>query len=373
MEQEDQTLKDALDTDPDLLDFNLDEDSLGETALADSSEDEIIELVDVIKKGKYDPDRYGDTREFRHLFDEDITPVKKPSAVDNGKIKWAKEFEEEESDFAPDEIHAATLEIREMDLIYDEEDHSSDDIIDITERDLMRVPGSEVLGDAIGRTDRGENLIDRDENIVELHEDDMEKDLSAVPEVPLEDLMELNVAEPAKTKADEEISEKDLEEVLEGASTDEISLDFQEETPKLPRSSTKVAKAEEELNLEDELEKALEEAAVEEEGVEEKAEQENLEESLQKLFEDEEDEEPLVKTVKSKTKPAAIPKEEKVKSTIAEKRKPEISKSEIEALITREVRAAVEKVARETMSSVAEKFIVEAITSLKKSLDSSSD
>ena len=357
MQNEDQTLKDALDTDPDLLDFDFDENPLGETALKDSPKDGIIELVDVIKKGKYDPDRFGDTREFRHLFDEDITAAQKPSEMAESKIKWAEEFEADETEFTPSLSQSATLEIKETDLIYDEEDHSADDIIDIDKSDLMTASGSE-------------GFADLDEDIPEIHAEDLETGLSSIPEVPLDDLMEVS---PEKSEEEEAISEKDLEEVLEGASTDEISLDFQEESPKPDPSITPYTSTEDELNLEEELEKALEEPDVEEEGMENIAEQEDLEESLQKLFEDEDDEEPLVKTIQSKPKPARISKEEKVKPKISGTAKYELSKSDIEALIAKEVRVAVEKVTRETMSHVAEKFIVEAISSLKKSIDSSAD
>ncbi|RPI77210.1 MAG: hypothetical protein EHM45_09980 [Desulfobacteraceae bacterium] len=357
MQNEDQTLRDAMDTDPDLLDFNLDEDSLSETALEESRQDEIIELVDVIKKGKYDPDRFGDTREFRHLFDEDISAAQKPSEM---KIKWAEEFDEEETKFSTGESHAATLEIKESDLIYDEEDHSADDIIDIAEKDLMTSPGSK-------------GFADLEEDIPEMHSEDMATGLASVPEVPLDDLMEEGTPIETEKAEEEAISEKDLEEVLEGASTGEINLDFQEESPKPEAFAAPDTSSEDELNLEAELEKALEESDIEEEGGEEPTEHEDLEESLQKLFEDEDDEEPFVKPTPPKPKPSRIVKEEKAKPDISGTAKYELSKSDIEALIAKEVRVAVEKVTRETMSHVAEKFIVEAIGSLKKSLDSSSD
>jgi hypothetical protein len=51
----------------------------------------------------------------------------------------------------------------------------------------------------------------------------------------------------------------------------------------------------------------------------------------------------------------------------------EISEEKIETIITRVVQDVVEKVARETFTTVAEKLIAEAIETLKESLESPPD
>ena len=220
-------------------------------------------------------------------------------------------------------------------------------------------------------------------------------------ELDLSDLtldMDVETTRPLQSVGEDEITEADLENLLQETSGDEITFDLSSD-----EEGDEGAKEEEVTDAD--LEALLQEATAEEIGGAEEegevldvvseteaVEEVQLEEEKPSLtdieFAGEAFEEPQAVTeplaqeeaplaARAGTEEPVVP-EEPVREEIAAEepsveKLPGISEERLEEIITKVVQDVVERVARETMASVAERVIGQAIEALKVSLETSSE
>ena len=219
-------------------------------------------------------------------------------------------------------------------------------------------------------------------------------------ELDLSDLtldMDVETTRPAQTVGEDEITEADLENLLQETSDEEIIYDLSSgEEGGLAEKDEEVADVDLEALLQETTVEGVDEAEGERELLEaasgaEAAEEVQLEEERPSLTEIEAAAESFEETqlvieplVEEEAPVVARPKfgkpapEEPVHEEIAlEEPSLEqltgISEERLEEIMTRVVERVVERVARQTMASVAERVIGEAIEALKVSLESSSE
>jgi len=318
-----QTQKEQMDSEDELLNFDL-EDLSSEDILA---EDDVIELVDLVE-----PD--SDDEKTREL------PMKsrgkeKPAARGGAAPKAAP-------------VKEAIIPAMEKALPEDEEETEldlSDLTLDMDVETTRPAPSSG--DDAITEADL-ENLLQ------ETSDEDISFDLSTgaegdegvkeeeVTDADLEALLQEATAE-AVEEAEEATAEE--EEVLGIVSETEISEAVQVEEEKADLEDIEFASGsfeETQALMEPEAEKEVPQPAVAEAAEPSVAEEVSLQEEI----------------------PAEEPPAEKLVG---------ISEERLEEIITRVVQDVVERVARETMASVAERVIGQAIEALKASLETSSE
>jgi hypothetical protein len=221
------------------------------------------------------------------------------------------------------------------------------------------------------------------------------------PELDLSDLtldMDVERTKPAQTIGRDEITETDLENLLQETDSEEISFDLSDDQEGGPEAKdVEVTDADLEALLQEATVEGSEEAKGEEEVLEivsetEAVEEVQLEEEKPSLTDVEaaadsfEETQPMTEAVAEEEAPPAV-QAELEEPVISEERVQEegapeepsvekltgISEERLEELITRVVQDVVERVARETMASVAERVIGEAIEALKASLENSSE
>jgi hypothetical protein len=219
-------------------------------------------------------------------------------------------------------------------------------------------------------------------------------------ELDLSDLtldMDVETSRPAQTVGEDEITEADLENLLQETSDEEISFDLSSEEGGQEGKDEEVTDADLEALLQEATAEGIEETKEEAEVLEIVSETEAVEEvqieeeepsltdieSVADSFEETQDvTEPLVE---EETRPVAqaalekpfLPEEPVREETAVEEPSVQkltgISEERIEEIITKVVQDVVERVARETMASVAEKVIGQAIEALRASLENSSE
>ncbi len=391
-------LDDQIDSDEELLNFDLDDLSLSGEAGDDlETEEEIIELTDLVERG----------------VSEDITQDLKIRA-------WAaegkKEQEEEHagipggdvSGMEAEEVKDAELDLSDISLEPDEEEEES-----------------VLSGDEISDADL-EGLLREEEGItLDLTEDEPELKTGSGNEISDADLegllreeegitLDLTEDEPEmKTRSGDEISDTDLEGLL--LEEEGITLDFTEEEPVVEGESkdqfgevvdieTFIAEADDQdLGMEEEADSLViseeEPGLAENKGSEEtqaldlryRAEERLIAEEPIVILEKEaeelgaaaalEDEEIALRDA-SFGQPEPQREEEVPEETGREREEGKerrfereafggISEERIEEIITNVVREVVERVARKTMADVAERMIGEAIEALKQNIESS--
>jgi hypothetical protein len=320
MAKKPQPQKEQLDTEDELLNFDLEELS-GEDG---STEDEVIELLELVEADK-DDDR---TKELTLKNRIKEKPAVKPATA----VKPKAVPVEKPAPSAP-----------EKGLTDDEEDTELD-LSDLTlDMDVETTrPAQTVGGDEITEADL-ENLLQ------ETSDEEITFDLSS---------------DEAGDQAgkDEEVTDADLEALLQEATTEGIE---------------EVKEEGDVLEIVSETE-ALEEVQLEEE----KPSLTDIEAAADSFEETQAVTEPLIE---EEAPPAArlgleksMVTEEPVREEIAaEESSVEkltgISEERLEEIITKVVQDVVERVARETMASVAERVIGQAIEALKASLENSSE
>jgi hypothetical protein len=319
MAKKPQTQKEQLDTEDELLNFDLDELS-GDDAPA---EDEVIELVELIEADR-DEDR---TRELTVK-----SRVKEKPAVKTAKAAKAIPVEEAEGSLLgkglPEDEEETELDLSDLTLDMDVE----------TTR-----PVQSVGDDAITEADL-ENLLE------ETSDEEISFDLSSEEEGD-------------QGGKDEEVTDADLEALLQEATAEGIEEEAQEEGEVLEVVSE--TEAVEEVQLEEEKPSLTDIEFAGEAFEETQAVTEPLAE----------EEAPPV--VRAGTEELIVPVEQVREEIATEEPSVEeltgISEERLEEIITKVVQDVVERVARETMASVAERVIGQAIEALKASLETSSE
>jgi len=318
MAKKPQPQKEQLDTEDELLDFDLEE--LGDDKGA--AEDEVIELVELVEADQ-DEEK---TRELTLKNRIKEKPAVKPA-------KAAK----------PSAVKEAPAPAPEKRLLEDEEEADLD-LSDLTlDTDVETTRPAQTVGeDEITEADL-ENLLQ------ETADEEIAFDLSSDEEGEREG-------------KDEEVTDADLEALLQEATAERIE-EAKEEAEVLEIISE--AEAVEEVQLEEEKPVLMDIEAVADSFEETQAVTEPLAE----------EEEPSVVTRGAEgTVELEKPVREEISSEgLSVEGLTGISEERLEEIITKVVREVVERVARETMASVAEKVIGQAIEALRASLENSSE
>lgn len=350
----DRDLDEQIESDEELLNFDLDDLSLSEDGGDDSdTEEEIIELVDLVERGS----------------SEDITTdlkVREWSASGSKQKPKTGEIALDNGDGAEDEeepdLDLSDLSI-ELEIGAGEEKPAASAAEDeITEADLeglLEEDDSVTLDFS-----RGEDLEDKLKPEDEITDADLQALLAESGEQDLEEeTPELEPLDLSSVQEEEmELEAPELEPLdISPAQEEEMEL---EPPGEMPAPDLKLAEEEGFV-----AEKPSEMLAGEGEELGAGAEEEEEEEEEAGMFEEDLSslpEEPAETEVLPGLEREAAPGETDVfeRGTLAG-----ISEERIEEIITNVVKEVVERVARETMAEVAEKMIGEAIETLKQSLE----
>lgn len=384
----------------DLLDFEFDDLSKEDVAAASggSTEDEeIIELDDIVETGEMveDPGSEDITRvldEDEIANDSEITEVMSDS--DASELAQAKE-EAMSDDFEADlDAEFEKLETSEFDIVEAEEKAQS-----FEPEETIRLPeGDESLLKAL----RAESQSDLgSDELAQALEEEVSDDFEVDLDEEIEELgtSELGAVEPVELAEDSESAE--IAKLLDGEDAVEENVSADEGTELTSDESGEPPDGDSSQVVEMQLGAALESLEESEKGesdlelmesdldsvpdadtiVETDLDIESL--AASEVFELEPEEtEVVISPEFSEEDLSEVPEmqEEQLGSGVAAasivsapEGRVEISEEKIEAIITSVVQDVVEKVARETFTTVAEKLIAEAIDTLKESLESPPD
>lgn len=384
----------------DLLDFEFDDLSKEdvEAASGGSTEDEeIIELDDIVEKGELveDPGSEDITRvldEEEIANESEVTAVKSDSEA--SELAQAKE-EEMSDDFEADlDAEFEKLETSEFDIVEAEEKAQSfepEETIRLPEGDesFLKALGAESQAD-LGPDELAQALeeevsedfeVDLDEEVQELgtfelgavESAEMAEDSESAEIAKLldgEDAVEENVSTDEGT----ELTSAELDQPPDGDSSQVVEMQLGAALESLEESE----KGESDLEL---MESELDSVPDADTIVETELDIESLAASEVFEFEPEEAGEVIAPDFSGEDL-SEVPEmqEEQLGSgaaaaaiVSAPEGRVEISEERIETIITSVVQDVVEKVARETFTTVAEKLISEAIETLKESLESPPD
>lgn len=329
MENEEEKIEGQMNDEEDLFDLSLDDlspEDIDQEPIKEESDEEIIELMDLIEKGEKNLE--SDNGELDSLLDEGLE-AGETMPDDEESLDIGEPLESMETDFDLSDISV------ESDL------------------GLEKVEGEETGDDKIGGEDDSEG------DLVHVFEDqtapteDMAVDHSVEQEKSLEDLVEEQDIEESilgeEMESEEQIGEEGFSEEVLGEAPDEETGEVMDMTIEAPIGSEESLEFEG-LPLEEEDILAEEEpdTTKEAEPVQEETGEEII---LEQVVESEWEESPIQAPVQEK---------------------PAISEERIEAILVKVVEDVVERVVRETVSNVAEKVITEAIDALKQSIESRS-
>jgi len=380
----------------DLLDFEYDDLSKEdvEAASGGSTEDEeIIELDDIVETGELVED--PGSEEITRVLDEDeiandseITEVMSKSEA--SELAQAKE-EEMSDDFEADlDAEFEKLETSEFDIVEAEEKAQS-----FEPEETIRLPeGDESLLKAL----RAESQSDLgSDELAQALEEEVSEDLEVDLDEEIEELgtSELGAVEPVELAGDSESAE--IAKLLDGEDAVEENVGTEDGTELTSTELGQSPDGNSSQVVEMQLGAALESLEESEKGesdlelmesdldsvpdadtiVETELDIENL--AASEVFELEPEEtEVVISPEFSEEDLSEVPEmqEEQLGSGVAAaaivsapEGRVEISEEKIETIITSVVQDVVEKVARETFTTVAEKLIAEAIETLKESLE----
>lgn len=384
----------------DLLDFEFDDLSKEdvEAASGGSTEDEeIIELDDIVETGELVEDP-GSEEITRVLDEEEIANESEVTEVmsDLGASELAQVKEEEMSDDFEADLDAEfeKLETSEFDIVEPEEKAQS-----FEPEETIRLPeGDESLLKALraeSQSDLGSDELAQalEEEVSEAFEVDLDEEIEELG------TSELGAVEPVGLAEDSESAE--IAKLLDGEDAVEENVSTDEGTELTSTESGEPPDGDSSQVVEMQLGAALESLEESEKGesdlelmesdldsvpdadtiVETELDIESL--AASEVFELEPEEtEVVISPEFSEEDLSEVPEmqEEQLGSGVAAaaivsapEGQVEISEEKIESLITSVVQDVVEKVARETFTTVAEKLIAEAIDTLKESLESPPD
>jgi carbon monoxide dehydrogenase subunit G len=324
-------------TEEDLLDFELDDlspEELGEGLGSKDSDDDVLELVDLVEEGKRD--------KLKDSFEGEIADLMKEE----------------------DEVTAPTAEISDLEEISGEGERPEDAD---TEVDLSDISLTDLAAEAEAKPDAilGEE---------EIAEAPIEEGMEELPTAAIE--MDFNMEEevPEEEVEEEHITETELEKMLETEPAEEPVLDL--ESP--IEAEEPAPEAELEFPQEEVIEAAVAPPPEPAEPVEAPIEQagegvvgiseEKLEAVVTKVVED------VVERVARETMTDVAERVARETMTDVAERVARETMTDVAERVAREAMTDVaERVARETMTDVAERVITEAIDALKESLEPSSD
>lgn len=384
----------------DLLDFEFDDLSKEDVEAANggsTGDEEIIELDDIVETGELVED--AESEEIARVLDEEeISNESEITEVlsDSEASELAQEKEEDMSDDFEADLDAEfeKLETSEFDIVEAEEKAQSFE----PEETIRLAEGDESLLKALGaESQSGLGSDELDQALEEEVSEDLEVDLDdEIEELGTSEFGAVESVEPAEDSESAEIAKllDDEDAVEENVSTDEgTELTSTElgETPDADSSQVvemqlgaalesleESEKGESDLEL---MESDLDSVPDSDKIVETELDIDNL--AASEVFELEPEEaDAVIAPEFSEEDLSEVPEMqgEQLGSGVAAaailsapEGRVEISEEKIETIITRVVQDVVEKVARETFTTVAEKLIAEAIETLKESLESPPD
>ncbi len=381
----------------DLLDFEFDDlskEDVEATSGGSTEDEEIIELDDIVEKGEMVEDP-GSEEITRVLDEEEIANESEVTEVmsDSEASELAKAKEEEMSDDFEADLDAEfeKLETSEFDIVEAEEKAQS-----FEPEETIRLPeGDESLLNAL----RAESQSDLgSDELAQALEEEVSEDFEVDLDEEIEELgtSELGAVESLDLADDSESAE--IAKLLDGEDAVEEDVSDDESSELTTAESDKPPDGDSSQVVEMQLGAALESLEESEKG---ESDLELLESDLDDvpeadtIFETDLDVEGLAASEAFELEPEAagavitsefseedlseVPEmqEEQLGSGMAAaaivsapEGQGEISEEKIEAIITSVVQDVVEKVARETFTTVAEKLIAEAIDTLRESLES---
>ncbi len=381
----------------DLLDFEFDDlskEDVEATSGGSTEDEEIIELDDIVEKGEMVEDP-GSEEITRVLDEEEIANESEVTEVmsDSEASELAKAKEEEMSDDFEADLDAEfeKLETSEFDIVEAEEKAQS-----FEPEETIRLPeGDESLLNAL----RAESQSDLgSDELAQALEEEVSEDFEVDLDEEIEELgtSELGAVESLDLADDSESAE--IAKLLDGEDAVEEDVSDDESSELTTAESDKPSDGDSSQVVEMQLGAALESLEESEKG---ESDLELLESDLDDvpeadtIFETDLDVEGLAASEAFELEPEAagavitsefseedlseVPEmqEEQLGSGMAAaaivsapEGQGEISEEKIEAIITSVVQDVVEKVARETFTTVAEKLIAEAIDTLRESLES---
>jgi len=336
----DRGLDDQIDSDEELLNFDLDDLSLSEDSEGDlGAEEEIIELVELVERGpSEDITRDLKIREWSAAGGKKPGQTERPSA--EAKPTAAAEEEPE-------------LDLSDISLEMDAE------------------PGGDKAaamfsGDEITEADL-EGLLQEEEGItLDLADEGLDLEEKGGEEISEADLQAL-LAESGEQSVEEQAEEEAPLDLLGDEEVEEMDLERMEETQVLdlkPPMEESIVVEEPADILAKEVEELGAAAALEEEEA-------AAVEIVMPEEEEEEEEEAEVAAVSEDAERVVEEEETVEEETYAEEALTGISEEKLEGIIRKVVGEVVERAARETMTEVAERMIGEAIDALRRDLEAS--
>ncbi|MBN2033008.1 MAG: hypothetical protein JW836_07005 [Deltaproteobacteria bacterium] len=329
---EERDLDDQIDSDEELLNFELGDSSLSRDAGDEPDMDEeIIELVDLVERGSSE----DITRELKAK--EWAVPDTRRTGISRRKEDAAQK---------PDEIVEPELDFSDISLEPEMETSEDQEVGALSEDELTNMELKNLL-----KNDDGTSLDFTEE------EDELEQSQIFGDEITDADLQAL------LSEAEEEDIEEDAADVerlkIVGEEEQDLELELFDETQLLNLGSAleeKIVEKEPTATVDREMEASRAGAKFEKEGA--------LPSDVHPGGE---------KRVESEIPPVGSYEESGREETelLKEQVSAGLTEEKLEAIITGVVREVVEKVTRETMAEVAERMIGEAIETLKKSLEAS--
>ena len=325
-------------TEEDLLDFELDDlspEELSEGSGSGESDEDILELVDLVEEGKRD--------KLKDSFEGEIAELVK---------------EEEE-------LTAPTAKISELEEILDEGEHPEEAE---TELDLSDISLTDLAAEAEAQP--GDSLAEE-----EIAEVPMEEGMEELPTAAIEMDFDMEEELPEEEVEEEHITETELEKMLETEAVEEETIldlesPIEEEAPapevelELPQEEEVVGAAEAQPSPPEPTPAPIETAGEVEVAISE----EKLEASVTKVVED------VVQRVARETMESVAERvARETMESVAERVARETMESVAERVARETMEGVAERVARETMGSTAERVITETVDALKESLESVSD
>ena len=328
MEKEDELFEGESNNEDDLFDISLDDltsDDIDQGPQEDETDDEVIELMDLIEKGG-ETSESGD-RNLDQLIEDHEQPLESSAsevieeeikALDTQESFEETEIELDARDAALESGHTPE-EAQEPEMLLGE---------DPIERDF------EILEE----TDREFDLTIDDSLVMEESLEDLVEEVNLEEEGSSDKEAEFERAEFGEEIIKEQSSERDFDRSLEGDSEGGM-----EKTDEEPEISGKVLEPSEEADLEARAKMLKHEAFPE-----------GAEENIAPLQ-------------------YALSDEDRSLEDVPIEQLAGISEEKMEAIITRVVENVLDRVVRETLTNVAEKVITEAIDTLRQSIESNSN
>jgi hypothetical protein len=383
MDKKNQKPKDELIDEEDLLNFELDDLSLEDMEKkASEFENDIIELVDLVEKGRED-DEGEEKQETVRAKEEPLDEDQEEFGFATDEITSIGDLLDEESlDNSASDLDLSGLSLSDLNPVSEPEPAEKKGEGEISEAELeemLEEAPTEMLDLELQEMEVPDEEVELDLEEEEAPQDELKAGTIEEPETDDKEILESDVEDrrkdtgfeditldfdEAEALEEDQISEGDFADMLQEVDVDRVALDFEEEPAEPMELDLDQDKAPTEVfDIKTALEIEIEEKA------EDDYDDESEEELLTPIGEKHPRKEPVDLSAPEEVfqEPEALPLQPASEKSLG------LSEEVIEDIVSRVVKDVVERVTRETMIEVAEKVITEAIDALKQSLESISD